>query len=96
MNCTEVAAILDTHRSARLAAAERAAVDMHLSECDDCAAAWLAQSELLALRVPPMPATLPSAPCSPRVPPKAPSRAGRACPSSWAACYSPAPRSPPA
>ena len=59
MNCTEVAAILDTHRSARLAAAERAGVDMHLSECDDCAAAWLAQSELLALRVPPMPTTLP-------------------------------------
>jgi len=59
MNCTEVAAILDTHRSRRLAAAERAAVDMHLSECDDCAAAWLAQSELLALRVPPMPTTLP-------------------------------------
>ena len=59
MNCTEVAAILDTHRSARLAAAERAAVDMHLLECDDCAAAWLAQTELLALRVPPMPTTLP-------------------------------------
>ena len=59
MNCNEVAAILDTHRSARLAAAERAAVDMHLLECDDCAAAWHAQTELLALRVPPMPATLP-------------------------------------
>jgi len=59
MDCTEVAAILDTHRSRRLAAAERAAVDMHLSDCDDCAAAWLAQSELLALRVPPMPTTLP-------------------------------------
>ena len=59
MNCTEVAAILDMHRSARLAAAERAAVDMHLLECDDCAAAWLAQTELLALRVPPMPTTLP-------------------------------------
>lgn len=59
MNCTEVAAILDTHRSARLAAAERSAVDMHLLQCDDCAAAWLAQTELLALRVPPIPTTLP-------------------------------------
>jgi TonB family protein len=58
MNCDTTAAILDTHRSARLTAAERTAVDTHLISCDDCAAAWHAQSELLALRLPPVPATL--------------------------------------
>src|SRR5512134_16462 len=58
MNCDAIAAILDTHRSARLTAAERTAVDTHLISCEDCAAAWHAQNELLALRLPPVPATL--------------------------------------
>jgi len=58
MNCNDVAAILDSNRSARMAAGERATVDEHLSACEDCDAAWHAQTELLALRVPPMPATL--------------------------------------
>jgi TonB family protein len=58
MNCDATAAILDSHRSARLTAAEHTAVDTHLISCEDCAAAWHAHSELLALRVPPVPATL--------------------------------------
>jgi TonB family protein len=58
MHCNDVAAILDSHRSARLTAAERATVDEHLSTCEDCGAAWHAQTELLALRVPPLPSTL--------------------------------------
>ncbi len=58
MNCDAIAAILDTHRSARLTAAERTAVDTHLISCEDCAVAWHAQSELLALALPPVPATL--------------------------------------
>ena len=58
MSCTTVASILDTHRSTRLAPAERAHVDEHLAACGDCAAAWHAHSELLALPVPRVPATL--------------------------------------
>ena len=58
MNCIEVSAILDAHRSARLSAAERANVDAHLATCEDCDAAWHAHTELHALRVPAVPATL--------------------------------------
>jgi TonB family protein len=59
MNCTAIAAILDDHREARLAAAERHAVDTHLVDCADCAGAWHAQGALLALTVPaPAPALL--------------------------------------
>jgi len=58
MNCNDVAAILDSNRSARMTAAERATVDEHLSTCENCDAAWHAQTQLVALRVPPMPATL--------------------------------------
>src|SRR5687768_1345370 len=58
MSCNDISSILDTHRSARLAPAERSRVDAHLAACMDCTAAWDAQSELLALRVPPVPATL--------------------------------------
>jgi TonB family protein len=58
MSCNDIASILDSHRSAGLAPAERAAVDEHLSACEDCAAAWHAHGELVALRVPPMPAAL--------------------------------------
>jgi TonB family protein len=58
MSCNDVASILDTHRSARLAPAERAQVDAHLAACPDCAAAWHAQAELLALRVPAVPAAV--------------------------------------
>ena len=58
MHCTDIATIMDEHRDARLTAAERSAVDAHLSVCADCAAAWQAQTELLALRVPPPPPTL--------------------------------------
>ena len=59
MNCNDVAAILDSHRNARLTPAERATVDEHCSACEDCDAAWHAHSELLALRVPAMSSTLP-------------------------------------
>jgi TonB family protein len=58
MNCNDVAAILDSNRSAHMTAAERATVDVHLSTCEDCDAAWHGQTELMALRVPAMPATL--------------------------------------
>jgi TonB family protein len=58
MNCNDVAAILDSNRGAHMTAAERATVDVHLSTCEDCDAAWHAQTELMALRVPAMPATL--------------------------------------
>jgi TonB family protein len=58
MNCNDVASILDTHRSARLTAAERTTVDEHLTSCEDCDAAWHAHTELEALRVPSAPATL--------------------------------------
>jgi TonB family protein len=58
MSCNDVASVLDTHRSARVSAAERAHIDAHLAACADCAAAWAAHAELLALRVPPIPATL--------------------------------------
>jgi TonB family protein len=58
MSCTTVASILDTHRSTRLAPAERTHVDEHLAACGDCAAAWHAHGELLALPVPRVPATL--------------------------------------
>ncbi len=79
MHCNDVAAILDSHRSARLTAAERATVDEHCSTCEDCDAAWHAQMELAALRVPPMPATLlERALLAARVPPRAaPRRAWR-------------------
>ena len=58
MSCNDVASVLDNHRIAHLKPAERAQIDAHLASCEDCSAAWQAQSELLALRVPPMPATL--------------------------------------
>ena len=58
MSCNDIASILDTHRTARLTPAERAVVDAHLLACTDCAAAWHGHSELLALRVPAMPAAL--------------------------------------
>src|SRR5688572_819517 len=58
MNCNDVAGILDAHRGTRLSAAERSSVDAHLTSCEDCASAWHAQTELVALRVPPLPATL--------------------------------------
>ena len=58
MSCNDVASVLDTHRTARLAPAERAKVDAHLAACADCWAAWHAQGELLALRVPATPAAL--------------------------------------
>jgi TonB family protein len=54
MNCTSVNAIMDDHRSARLTPAERGGVDNHLLGCADCAAAWFAHSELLAITVPAM------------------------------------------
>lgn len=58
MRCNDIAAIMDEHRAARLTAAERGAIDAHLAACADCAAAWQADAELLALRLPATPATL--------------------------------------
>ncbi len=78
MSCNDIASILDTHRSAHLAPAERARVDAHLAACADCTAAWDAQNELLALRVPPMPATLlERALLATRLPQSAPARRAR-------------------
>ncbi len=78
MSCNDIASILDTHRSARLAGAERAGVDAHLAVCTDCTAAWDAQRELLALRVPPVPATLlERALLASRLPQSAPPRRAR-------------------
>jgi len=54
MNCADVNTIMDEHRDGRLTAAERTAVDTHLSCCADCAPAWLAHTELLAITVPAM------------------------------------------
>ena len=36
MSCNDVASVLDTHRTARLAPAERAKIDAHLAACPDC------------------------------------------------------------
>jgi TonB family protein len=78
MSCNDVASVLDTHRSARMAPAERAKVDAHLATCADCAAAWHAQIELLALPVPAVPATLLERALLPsRAPQSAPARGAR-------------------
>ncbi len=52
MNCTNVAAILDGHALNRLSAADRCALDEHVTGCESCALAWHAQRALLALPVP--------------------------------------------
>ncbi|HXS79949.1 MAG TPA: TonB family protein [Gammaproteobacteria bacterium] len=78
MSCNDVASILDNHHSTRLTPAERARVDEHLLACSDCAAAWRAQDDLLALRVPPMPAALlERALLASRLPQSAPARRAR-------------------
>ena len=78
MSCNDVGSVLDTHRTARLAPAERAKIDAHLAVCGDCSAAWHAQSELLALRVPPVPSTLlERALLASRLPQSAPARRAR-------------------
>jgi len=78
MSCNDVASILDTHRAARLAPAERTQVDAHLAACADCAAAWHAHTELLALRMPPLPAALlERALLASRLPQSAPARRAR-------------------
>ena len=58
MNCTDVAAILDDHAPGRLSAADRCALDEHVTSCEPCTFAWHAQSVLLALPVPAAPADL--------------------------------------
>jgi TonB family protein len=78
MSCNDVASILGNHRSTRLAPTERAKIDAHLAACADCAAAWHAQDELLALPVPPMPpALLERALLVSRLPQSAPARRAR-------------------
>jgi len=78
MSCNDVASILGNHRTTRLTPAERAQVDEHLLACSDCAAAWRAQDDLLALRVPPMPAALlERALLASRLPQSAPARRAR-------------------
>jgi TonB family protein len=78
MSCTNVAAVLDSHRMARLSPAERAVIDAHLAACGDCAAAWHAQAELAALRVPDASATLlERALLASRLPQSAPARRAR-------------------
>jgi TonB family protein len=58
MNCTDVAAILDDHALTRLSAADRCALDEHVTGCEPCGFAWHAQSALLAMPLPPVPAGL--------------------------------------
>jgi TonB family protein len=58
MNCTDVATILDDHAHPRLTAAERCALDEHVTSCEPCAHAWRAQTALLALPLPATPADL--------------------------------------
>jgi TonB family protein len=78
MSCNDIASVLDSHDITRLGPAERAHVDAHLAACADCAAAWRAQTELLALPVPPVPATLlERALLASRVPQSAPARRAR-------------------
>lgn len=78
MSCTDVASVLDSHRMARLGPAERAQIDAHLAACADCTAAWHAQTALLALPVPPVPATLlERALLASRLPQSAPARRAR-------------------
>jgi len=78
MSCNDVASVLDSHRIARLGPAERAKIDLHLAACADCSAAWDAQSELLALNVPLMPAALlERALLASRLPQSAPARRAR-------------------
>jgi TonB family protein len=78
MSCNDVASVLDTHRTARLAPAERAHIDAHLAACGDCAAAWHAETQLAALHVPPVPATLlERALLASRAPQNAPARRAR-------------------
>ena len=54
MNCADIHTILDEHRDAQLNAAERRIVDAHLLGCEDCTAAWHANSEMRAIAVPTM------------------------------------------
>src|SRR5689334_4340072 len=78
MSCNDVASILGHHLAARLTSAERAKIDAHLAVCADCSAAWHAQSELAALRVPEMPAALlERALLASRLPQSAPARRAR-------------------
>jgi TonB family protein len=78
MSCNDVSSVLDTHRASLLKPAERARIDAHLATCGDCAAAWHAQGELLALRVPPVPSTLlERALLASRLPQSAPARRAR-------------------
>jgi len=58
MNCTDVAAILDGHALTRLSAADRCALDEHVTGCEPCAFALHARSAMAALRVPATPADL--------------------------------------
>jgi TonB family protein len=78
MSCNDVASILGNHRVTRLAPAERAKIDAHLAACADCSAAWHAEGELNALRVPAMPvALLERALLASRLPQSAPARRTR-------------------
>jgi protein dithiol oxidoreductase (disulfide-forming) len=54
MDCRQIDEILDEHAVAGLGAAERTAVDEHLTGCGRCADAWLSQ-QALAGDVPPAP-----------------------------------------
>jgi TonB family protein len=55
MNCTDVAAILDDHALSRLSAADRCALDEHVTGCEPCSLACQAQNALLALPMPAVP-----------------------------------------
>src|SRR5262247_1073271 len=78
MSCNDVASVLASHRTTLLKPAERAQIDAHVGSCADCSAAWHAQAELLALRVPPLPSTLlERALLASRLPQSAPARRAR-------------------
>jgi TonB family protein len=58
MNCTDVAAIIDDQALSRLSAADRCALDEHVTGCEPCSFACQAQSALLAMWMPAAPADL--------------------------------------
>ncbi|HET7132599.1 MAG TPA: thiol:disulfide interchange protein DsbA/DsbL, partial [Gammaproteobacteria bacterium] len=58
MRCPDVDAIIDDHRTASLGAADRAALDAHMSGCARCSAAWLTNEALAGERLAAAPAGL--------------------------------------
>jgi len=58
MNCQSLQTLLDHGDLGSLSDSEQQAVELHLGECPDCAAAWAVQAEFLAMRIPSTPTGL--------------------------------------